>query len=228
MKSYFITGTDTDVGKTYVATALAAAIRKKGINVGVMKPFAAGTAQKNGFKSKDTQLLAKAARVNETEELLNPQFFPIPASPYTAAKKLGLKVDLGLVFECFKKLSKKHELMLVEGMGGIMTPILKNYYIIDLIKDMKLEAIIVARSRIGTINHTMMTCNICERREIVVRGIIIDNFDHDGYSPTELKADIEDLTGIPVLGIIPYVQNFDLDVLADNAERLIDLKSLID
>ena len=84
MKSIFITGTDTDVGKTYFTAGLAVTLQKMGIDVGVMKPFAAGVSQKNGFKSQDVEILAKAAKVNDSENLLNPQFFPIAASPYTA------------------------------------------------------------------------------------------------------------------------------------------------
>ena len=94
MKSYFISGTDTDVGKTIVTAGLAAVIQKKGIDIGIMKPFAAGTAQSVGFKSKDIEILANAAKVNDPEELVNPQFFNISASPYTAAQNLGVKVDI--------------------------------------------------------------------------------------------------------------------------------------
>jgi len=86
LKSLFITGTDTDVGKTYITAGLAITLRKMGIDAGVMKPFAAGIKQKKGFKSEDVEILSNAAQVNDPEELLNPQFFPISASPYTHGK----------------------------------------------------------------------------------------------------------------------------------------------
>ena len=76
MKSIFITGTDTDVGKTYITAGLAITLRKMGTDVGVMKPFAAGIKQKKGFKSEDVEILANSANVDDSEELLNPQFFP--------------------------------------------------------------------------------------------------------------------------------------------------------
>jgi len=91
LKSIFITGTDTDVGKTYITAGLAVSVRKMGIDVGVMKPFAAGIAQKKGSKSEDIEILSAAAQVNDPENLVNPQFFPIPASPYTAWKNLKIK-----------------------------------------------------------------------------------------------------------------------------------------
>ncbi|MDC4218604.1 MAG: AAA family ATPase, partial [Candidatus Nitrosopumilus limneticus] len=76
MKSLFITGTDTDVGKTYIAAGLAITLRKMGMDVGIMKPFAAGIAQKKGFKSEDVEILCNAAQINDPESLVNPQFFP--------------------------------------------------------------------------------------------------------------------------------------------------------
>ena len=76
MKSLFVTGTDTDVGKTYVTAGLAVSLRKSGVDVGVMKPFAAGLKQKTGFKSEDVEILANASEANDPENLINPQFFP--------------------------------------------------------------------------------------------------------------------------------------------------------
>ena len=148
MKSLFITGTDTDVGKTIISAGLSRAISDRGINIGVMKPFAAAELQSSSdFQSEDTEILAKAARVSDSEDLLNPQFFPIPASPYTASKTLDMNVNIETVLEKFGELKKLHDILLVEGMGGIMTPILENYFVADLIRDMNLQTIIVIRSK---------------------------------------------------------------------------------
>ena len=226
MKSLFISGTDTDVGKTYITAGLAVTLRKMGLDVGVMKPFAAGTAQKKGFKSEDIEILSKAAQVNDPENLVNPQFFKIPASPYTAWKKLKIKPKIPTVLTNFKKLSKLHDLMLVEGMGGIMTPILKNYFITDLIKEMKIPTIIVTRSKIGTINHTVMTIKMCEKYKIPIKGIIINNFDK-GYAVKELTRDLQNLTGVKVLGSIPFLNNLSDDSLYRIFKQNIDFKLLL-
>jgi len=206
LKSLFITGTDTDVGKTYITAGLAITLRKMSIDVGVMKPFAAGVAQKKGFKSEDVEILSNAAQINDSETLVNPQFFPISASPYTAWKKLKIKPKIPLILSSFKKLSKKHDMMLVEGMGGTLTPILKNYYITNLIKDMKIPTVIVTRSKVGTVNHTLMTVMLCQKYKIPIKGIIINNFDK-GYPINQLKKDLESLTGIKVLGSIPFIKD---------------------
>jgi dethiobiotin synthetase len=226
LKSLFIAGTDTDVGKTYIAAGLAVAFRKMGIDVGVMKPFAAGRAEKKGYKSEDIVILSRAAKACDPEKLVNPQFFKIPASPYTAWKTLKTKPKISIILSSFKKLTKLHDMILVEGMGGIMTPILKNYYITNLIKEMKIPAVIVTRSKIGTVNHTIMTCKMCEKYKIPVKGIIINNFD-DGYPIPELKRDLQNLTGIKVLGSIPFIKNLSDASLYRIFKKNIDLKTLL-
>jgi len=226
LKSLFITGTDTDVGKTYITAGLAVALRKMGVDVGVMKPFAAGSSQKKGYKSEDVEILSHAANVCDPENLINPQFFPISASPFTAWKNLKTKPKIPLVISSFKKLSKLHDVVLVEGMGGIMTPILTEYYVTNLIKEMKIPTIIVTRSKVGTINHTIMTVKMCEKYKIPVKGIIINNFD-GGYPVKELTRDLKSLTQVPVLGFIPFIDDMSNASLNRIFQKNLDLKLLL-
>ncbi|WP_428324226.1 dethiobiotin synthase [Nitrosopumilus sp.] len=227
MKSIFVAGTDTDVGKTYITSGLAVALRKMNVDVGVMKPFAAGAAQKKGYKSEDIEILARAAQTSDPENLINPQFFPIPASPYTAWKNLKTKPKISTILSSFKKLSKLHEMILVEGMGGIMTPILKDYYITNLIKEMKIPTVIVTRSKVGTVNHTIMTIKMCEKYKIPVKGIIINDFDDCGYPIKNLKRDLQNLTGVKVLGSIPFIKDMSDASLNRIFKKNIDLKTLL-
>ncbi len=226
LKSLFITGTDTDVGKTYITAGLGVTFRKMGIDVGVMKPFAAGRAQKKGYKSEDIVIISRAAQACDPENLVNPQFFPIPASPYTAWKNLKTKPKISTILSSFKKLTKLHDMILVEGMGGIMTPILKDYYVTNLIKEMKIPTVIVTRSKVGTVNHTIMTVKMCEKYKIPVKGIIINNFD-DGYPVKELTRDLQNLTGIKVLGSIPFIKDMSDASLYRIFKKNIDLKLLL-
>ena len=117
-------------------------------------------------------------------------------------------------------------MLLVEGMGGIMTPILKDYYITNLIKDMKIPTVIVTRSKVGTVNHTIMTVKMCEKYKIPVKGIIINDFDK-GYPIKDLKKDLQNLTGVKVLGSIPFIKDMSDASLNRIFKKNIDFKSLL-
>jgi len=227
MKPLFVTATDTDIGKTYVCAGLAYALKKSGIDVGIMKPFACGVKQKIGFSSNDLTILTNAAMVDDAEDIINPFFFPIPASPYTAAKNLGVKIDIEHVMECFRKLDEIHDIVLVEGIGGIMTPILKDYAIIDLIKDLMANTIIVTSSKIGTVNHTVLTCNMCKNMNIPIKGLIINNFDSTGYPIPELERDLSALTDLPVLCSLPHMKKFNLSNYSALIQEKMDISALV-
>jgi dethiobiotin synthetase len=229
VKAYFITGTDTGVGKTSITAGLAGSMRKIGIDVGVMKPIATGYPNKTGFKSSDVTKLVEAASVKDPENLINPVFLPLSTSPYDATKLLELSVDMPLIFEQFKKLLSLHEILLVEGIGGIMTPITKNFFVADMIKGMGIETIIVTRATIGTLNHTVMTCKMCKDYGIKIRGLVINNFDEKG-TPAEKNAPVTlyELTNSPILGTIPFIRDLNnLEKIVECVAKNIDVKSLI-
>ncbi len=229
MKAYFITGTDTGVGKTSITAGLAGSMRKIGVNVGVMKPIATGYPNKTGFKSSDVAKLVEAVSIKDPENLINPVFLPLPTSPYDATKLLELPVDVPLIFGQFNKLLSLHEILLVEGIGGIMTPITKNFFVADMIKKMGIETIIVTRATIGTLNHTVMTCKTCKDFGIKIRGLVINNFDEKG-TPAEKNSPstLYELTNIPILGTIPFIRDLNnLEKIIEYVDKNIDVKSLI-
>ena len=226
MKSIFVTGTDTDIGKTCISAGIALALKKSGINVGVMKPFMCGISQKTGFSHDDVTTLTNAANVNDPRELVNPFFFPISASPYTAAKNLGVKINIKQVLDSYEKLSEIHDVMLIEGIGGIMTPILRDFSVIDLIKNLHTNTLIITSSKIGTVNHTVMTCKLCKNLGIPVKGLIINNFQSEGYPIPQLERDLNDLTDLPILCSLPHVNNFNLDDFSQMISDRIEILSL--
>ena len=229
MKSYFVTGTDTGVGKTAITAGIAGSLHKLGVNVGVMKPIATGYPQKAGYKSSDVAILAEAAGIKDPEDLINPVFLPIPTSPYDASKLLSVPIDMPLILTKFKKLLSLHDVVLIEGIGGIMTPITKKFFVADMINAMAIETIIVTRATLGTLNHTVMTCMICKDYGIKINGLVINNFDEKG-TPAEKSAPatLYELTGINIVGIIPFIKDLDqIDKMIEMVSKKIDVKSLI-
>ncbi|MDE1829296.1 MAG: dethiobiotin synthase [Thaumarchaeota archaeon] len=229
MKSYFVTGTDTGVGKTAITGAIAWVLRKRGIDVGVMKPIATGVGQKGRFRSEDVAVLHEAALTNDDEKTINPVFLPLPVSPYDASKALGIKIDMKMILERYKYLVKSHQVVLVEGIGGIMTPITRDFFVADMIKQMNLETIVVTRSTLGTINHTIMTIEMCKKYQIPVKGLVINYFDEKG-GPAEQNAPstLHEVTGLPILGIIPFVKNYQKpEIMADLVEKNMNINELI-
>ena len=221
--SLFITGTDTNVGKTIITAGLARVLYEHGIDVGVMKPFATqngneshSLSKQQNFRSKDVQILVNAANITcDSERLINPCLYQIPTSPFTAFMNGKVKPDLKLVFDSFMQLGKRHDVLLVEGIGGIMTPILHDYYVADLIREMNLSTLIIVTNKIGTINHTLMTLRMCQYYDLDVTGIIINAFDDLGYNSDELKRDLENLAKVKVLGIIPKIDDLSIKNIAD-------------
>jgi len=217
MSGVFVTGTDTGVGKTLVAAGIAGALRRDGIDVGVMKPIATGIPRKNDFKSSDAKLLAKMAGSADAEDEINPIFLPLETSPLDASRILNMDIKVEKVFSAFKRLTGKHEFVIVEGIGGVMVPIKENYFVIDMIKQMNLPVLIVSRAALGTLNHTLLTVRACREYDLNVVGIVVNYIRDQNIVEKTVAEMIRELTGIFVIGSIPFVDVFD----ANNAVDLI-------
>jgi dethiobiotin synthetase len=209
-KGIFITGTDTGVGKTFVSVGLLKVLKEMGHNVCPMKPMETGCKiNKGALIPEDTLKLVKAAQINEPLDLINPYRFRQPLAPAVAAELEGTIISKKRIISAYSKLSNMFDLTIVEGAGGIMVPVYRKYFIIDLIKDLNLPILVVARPGLGTLNHTLLTLEVAKSRGINVLGVIIN------YS-SKIKTDasvqtnpevIERSGSVPVLGIIPYFKN---------------------
>jgi dethiobiotin synthetase len=215
MNGIFVTGTDTGVGKTVVAAGIAGAMRRDGIDIGVMKPIATGIPQNAGFRSGDAELLARISGSTDPEDEINPVFLPAEASPLMASRMLNIDIKLDKVFSAFKRLGKKHEFLVVEGIGGVMVPITERYFVVDMIKEMNLPVLIVSRASLGTINHTLLTVKMCREYDLKIAGIAV-NCVKDNVVEDKVGKMIQELSGIFVIGSIPFV---------DKVENIVDLVS---
>ena len=226
MTGIFITGTDTNVGKTMIAAALAWLIRRMGVDVGVMKPFAA--AQKifsDRYKSIDAAILAEAAHVTDADEEINPFFYQVPAAPIMAARIVNQSTpSISAAVKAFNKLAKKHEFMIVEGIGGIMVPLTSEAYVADLARDLKLPTIIVASSRLGTLNHILLTIKICRDYDLSIQGLIINGMpQRPGIVEKKLVSVIQELSNVRVLCVIPRLKNLTYKTIGSSIKKSVNI-----
>ncbi|MFY3741892.1 MAG: dethiobiotin synthetase [Candidatus Nitrosomirales archaeon] len=227
MGGVFVTGTDTGVGKTVVAAGIAGSMRKDGIDVGVIKPIATGIPQEKGFKSSDAELLAKISGSKDPESEINPVFLPLEASPLAASRALNIDIKLDEVFSAFKRLTDKHDFVVVEGIGGVMVPIKQNYFVIDMIKEMGLPILIVSRAAIGTLNHTVLTVRACKEYDLNIAGIVLNGVRNDNVAEKTASAIIRELTEIFVIGSIPFVDVLDASNVIDLVSKYVKYDLLI-
>ena len=226
MNSFFVTGTDTDVGKTCVSAALAKHFRDNDVDVGVMKPFASGYKATPDSVSADVEILMKYSGVTDSIDLVNPYYFEIPTSPYDASKQLNLEIDISKVIESYNQLSSIHDIVIVEGIGGIMTPISRNYFVSDLISDLQLSSFIVTGSKIGAVNHFMLTYEHARQKNLNLKGFLINQNVSDGYELSNLKHQIFGLTGKKVFGAIPFNSSFTIESYVENFPNFVDISNL--
>lgn len=224
-KGFFITGTDTGVGKTFVTAAIAAVLKEKGVNVGVMKPVETGCAEKDGtLEPQDALYLKNTAGVSDELDLINPYRFKAPLAPSIASRLEGKNIDLNRIKECYDTLASKHSIMFVEGAGGLLTPLNENETVADLAKVLQLTLIVIAESRLGAINHTLLTVKHAQSIGIEVKGIIIN---YPALATDETlsanQTEIKRLTNIPVLGELPFC---DMDRASKMVKKYLRLSIL--
>lgn len=212
-KGIFIVGTDTGVGKTIVAAGLAFALRQKGLRVGVMKPVATGCIGYNHrLISHDAVYLFEAAQ-NEYAPLSSPFRFRNPVAPSVAEVYEQTKVDVNQILRAYKRLSEAYDFVIVEGIGGLLVPLQKKYYVASLIRDLKLPILIVSQAGLGAINHTLLTVDSAIIRGLTVKGIIFNRAPIVNFSLAELTNPkvIHELTGLPILGSLPELEDVDIE-----------------
>jgi dethiobiotin synthetase len=230
-KGIFIVGTDTEVGKTVVSAGLTLILKKRGIRVGVVKPIATGCELRNGeHYSEDAAYLAAAAGLDD-DRSVTPFRFSLPLAPHVAAKLDGTTIDTSAVTRACRDVINRHEFTIIEGIGGLMVPITNKYFVRDLIADLDLPVIVVARAKLGTINHTLLTVESLRDRYCDIKGIILNTCIKRAVTVAEQTnpAVVQELSGVPVLGTVPYIDGLNIKEktfgsLCDEFDRCIDFE----
>jgi dethiobiotin synthetase len=201
----FVTGTDTGVGKTVIAGAIAAWFRRQGSRVAVLKPLATGCERRReGLVSTDAEFLAHCADSPHPLDVICPQRFVEPLAPSVAAERAGTPVDWAAVQRSLDTMSRDSDLIIVEGVGGVMVPLDERHTVLDLAKWLRLPGVVVARAGLGTINHTLLTVETL-RQVTRVAGVVINRYpaENAGVAEETNPRVIARWGRTPVLCVVP-------------------------
>ena len=195
----FVTGTGTGVGKTIVSASVVHALHMRGIAAAAIKPFATGVTDESSWQDDDAKLLAAVSKL--PLDVVSPYRFPDPVAPLTAARAQGMRIDVDGALRSVRELIASHPFTVVEGVGGAAVPLTPTTLVSDFAAALRLPVLIVSRTDLGTINHTLLTIDHLRSRDCEILGVI---FTH--HSPTD--ADMAQLTGPAVVSEISYIERF--------------------
>ncbi len=218
-KGLFITGTDTGVGKTRVTAILAVALRRCGLRVGVMKPVETGLT--DSMLAQDSHFLRQISGCTAPPDIVTPYTFREPLAPAIAAEHAGQEIDLDHLAHCYEKLAAEHDIVLVEGAGGLLVPLTRQENFLDLAARLNLPILVVARNILGTINHTALTVTVASQRCRVL-GIILSTVTAEVQDVSQASnAEALRIWGrAPLLGMIPYVPEVTPESLLEQSETI--------
>lgn len=207
----FVTGTDTGVGKTVVSAALVSLLRKGGIDAVPMKPVQTGCVRDGNIRlAPDLEfcLWMNDLAVSEQEKrLMAPYCFEKPCSPHLAAAQANCRIEMDRILNALRALEQDHELVVVEGAGGVLVPVDEKNTMLDLMVAMAIPVVLVSRSGLGTINHSLLSLRELRRAGLAVLGVVVSNSESAGWG--EIERDnirtIERLGHVRILGCLPFV-----------------------
>jgi len=238
-----MTGTDTEVGKTWITGGLAAALRARGLNIGVWKPIQSGCTY--GEPAADSFQLKASSGVGDPEEAICSMAFQAPLTPMMAAHLENRRIDVDDVIVGGDALFQKYDAVLVEGVGGLAVPITDNCLMVDLGARLRLPAVIVARPGLGTINHTLLSIAYGRANGITVAGVVFNCYEGeppppitaldelpDGLDGTDSRTTnpffVEMFSGVPTLGRVPFIStDADLQKRIEIINSHVDLDSIV-
>lgn len=222
---FFITGTDTGIGKTLVSAALIHALQNQGLRVAGMKPVASGCFETaEGRRNEDADQLLAAINIHADYELACPYRLLSPIAPHLAAAEEGIRISCAHIMQCFKQLRLLSDAIVVEGVGGWQVPLNERYDMPDLARQMDLRVVIVVGGRLGCINHALLTAQAILASGLEVAGWVFNQVDPDMLQVAEVKKTLRARMPGPLIADIPWQDEVDPAKLA-RAFNLPTLKS---
>ena len=221
-KGFFVTGTDTGVGKTVITVALLELMRSFGLKACGMKPIETGCVREHEeLIPSDGEFIKTAGQLAEPLGTISPCRFEHPLAPLAASRIEGMPVDLQKIQTTYSQLSSRYEAVIVEGVGGLLVPVTDNYSVLDLAQDFGLPLVVVARTGLGTLNHTMLTVNYALKEGLAVAGIIMN----ESHPPENTLAEktnkdiLMKISPVPLFGVFPYLNKLDRNTIEQAAEK---------
>ncbi len=203
--AWFLTGTDTEIGKTFVACALLHAARTRGLKAVGMKPVAAGADEVGNERiNEDAALLRAAGSFDPGLATLNPYCLKSPIAPHIAAAEEGITIEPAPIRSAFERLAARADVVVVEGAGGFLVPLGPGFDTADLARALDLPVILVVGMRLGCINHALLTAEAITARGLALAGWVANRIDPDMLRFDENLATLEARIGAPLLGIVPH------------------------
>ncbi|MEC4718984.1 dethiobiotin synthase [Noviherbaspirillum sp. CPCC 100848] len=202
--AYFVTGTDTEIGKTLTTSALLHALARTGVRAAGMKPIAAGTELRDGVpRNEDVDAIAAAANLALPLSLTTPYLLQEPAAPHIAAALEGVRFDIDRILDCYRQVAAAADAVVVEGVGGFRVPLTEDFDTADLAQKLALPVVMVVGLRLGCISHALLTAEAIEARGLRLAGWVANVVD------AEMRHQIDNIDTLrmrlpaPLLGVIP-------------------------
>ncbi len=215
MKGYFITGTDTDVGKTWISLGIVEALKQQGKKVGVMKPVSAGCEQTaHGLRNEDALLLQQQSNVELDYDTINPYAFEPAIAPHIAAHEAGVRMDIETLHQRFQHISSQSDCVVTEGAGGWRVPLNDFQTMADLAVRLQLPVILVVGMRLGCLSHALLTVEAIRSSQLPLAGWVANQIDPDMKRPEENLQTLIEMIDAPLLGHVPFFEKRDAQAVA--------------
>lgn len=226
-EALFVAGTDTEVGKTAISGGLAGALKRRGVDVGVVKPVQTGCIEEEGVKvAPDARFLRQSAGIDDG---VCPFKLEPALAPRVAAEIVGKELRYDEILHEVSELVDRHDFTVVEGIGGVRVPLAEDKEVIDMMTDFGFPVVVVARSGLGTLNHTALTIEALRRRGLDVLGVVLNRYPGSPDQAEETNPrEIERLVGVEVLGKVPELcldtEEGQLGGIIESVDESLDLR----
>jgi len=223
MHSFFITGTDTNIGKTAITCSLIAKCIEEGFRAGGMKPVAAGCHIENGYMiSDDVKKIIEVSNVDLNIKEINPYSFELPIAPHISFK--SNEIDIYLIKKYLRSFENKMDYLFIEGVGGYAVPLTETFTTADLVESLDIPVILVVGMKLGCINHALLTIQSILNKKQKLCGWVANRIDGDMEAYEENFSFLKEKIKAPCLGEVPYFKDFD----PYKASKFIDINKLND